>query len=55
MRKTIDETGNIGVQLFLRKILDGTRKRFDYRVLTDNYRGGELRQMTEDLLQECFA
>lgn len=31
------------------------RKRFDYRVLTDNYDGGELRQMTEDLLHECFA
>lgn len=31
------------------------RKRFDYRVLTDNYDVGELRQMTEDLLHECFA
>ena len=31
------------------------RKRFDYRVLTDYYDGGKLRQMTEDLLHECFA
>ena len=31
------------------------RKRFDYRVLTDNFGSGELRQMTEDLLHECFG
>jgi len=31
------------------------RKRFDYRVLTDNYGGSELRQITDDLLHECFA
>lgn len=31
------------------------RERFDYRVLTDDHIGAELRQMTDDLLRGCFT
>ncbi|MDO4807999.1 MAG: DEAD/DEAH box helicase family protein, partial [Coriobacteriales bacterium] len=31
------------------------RARFDYRVLTDDHAGAELRSMTDELLRECFG